>query len=835
MAKDHSAPGPRTRPFGLSRLPALVFLVATTILLSLACGRGGRGGEGDAESTSLLTGKQPTRVQGVRNPERLNDDAIAPTGDHWNGSLSAVFASSRAFVEYDLGQEMPIWGAFVQGDNNDTYVISGSTDGTSFTPIWRAPTSHVGGLQARSQSNLDKTARYIRISAEGGDGSYALTEVQLYPTALSKFPPDLRQRQSVQVGELVRSKTLVFVSALAGLLFLTSASTPLWWKGLLLLLTAATGYDGLRTILEHWPVSQRDISLIRALSALAAAMAVVREVFAPPRLRASRLAVFSVLGVSATLAVLSFYNLGRPQFWDRRTDEPAFIHCFDMRVYYPVAKYFRELRFDGLYLASVAAYAEDGSPNGLRSLGSVQLRDLRTHRMVRVSDVRSEVEQVKERFSPERWTAFKSDMRYFWEKMGVGDYLGSMRDHGGNATPVWFSIVYLLFGATTASDLVLGIGAALDPLLLALAFGMVGWVFGLRTMLVSMVIFGANDFYMFGSNWAGATLRHDWMAYLALGACALKKRHFALGGALLALSSMIRAFPAVALMALIAVALYWAYEHWREHGRLPKLPEIRETQAPLIRIVAGAFVCTVLFVGFSSILFGADIWIEWLHKVSLLSRDPHVNHISLRSLIAGSEGVQARVLQDRWPVFAASLVVLMAALLLVSRHKRPEQVAMLGLLLIPIVFYPANYYIHFVFLVPLAATELKGREKPLDAVDAAMWLSLLGVCTVQYLTTLTKDLDLHFYSATVVLFSGIVVLLFVMLSRDWSPLRAGMASALPQSLRDEAALGTTSAVSLAAEEAAPGRVPSRPSGTEANEPSESSADEIFQPREDQSA
>ena len=61
-----------------------------------------------------------------------------------------------------------------------------------------------------------------------------------------------------------------------------------------------------------------------------------------------------------------------------------------------------------------------------------------------------------------------------------------------------------------------------DLVLLLLTFVMIGRCFGLRTALVSMVVFGSNDFIMYGTNWAGSTLRHDWLAYLGLGACAVK-------------------------------------------------------------------------------------------------------------------------------------------------------------------------------------------------------------------------------------------------------------------------------------------------------------------------
>src|SRR5690606_31303818 len=146
------------------------------------------------------------------------------------------------------------------------------------------------------------------------------------------------------------------------------------------------------------------------------------------------------MGVLAALSIFAFYNMGTPQFFDHKGREPSVVHNYDMRVYFPVAKYFKELKYDGLYLASVASYAEEHGGVKTPQVQRAELRDLRDHRMRKVSDIEAEVVAVKQRFSDARWNEFKKDMKYFWETMGPGGYLGSMADHGGNATPVWLSV-----------------------------------------------------------------------------------------------------------------------------------------------------------------------------------------------------------------------------------------------------------------------------------------------------------------------------------------------------------------------------------------------------------
>ncbi len=466
---------------------------------------------------------------------------------------------------------------------------------------------------------------------------------------------------------------------------------------------------------------------------------------------------------------------------DHKLNEPSFVHNFDMRVYYPVAKYFKELRFDGLYMASVAAYADDDPNASLDSLAHVQFRDLKTHRMTSVAQRRTDIEAVKGRFSPERWDKFVVDMRYFRENMGVRDYLGSMHDHGGNATPVWLTLGHYIFASTTASNKTLFAAAMLDPLLLLIAFIAIGRTFGLRTMFVSMVLWGANDFYMFGTNWAGATLRHDWMAYLALGLCALRKEHWVLGGAFLAASAMIRAFPAMALIALGIPVGYWLVAQIREKKAMPKLGEILVAQRPFLRVALGATVTVAVLFLISSLVLSFDAWTEWLHKVSLLNKDPHVNHVSWRGLVGGPDGVHNRILRGRVPVYVTGIALYVGLIILAARKRAFVAVATLGLIMIPVAFHPANYYIHFIFLMPLISIERRIRgARPVAFGDALMWSAFLFVCAAQYWTTRESDLGLHFHFAAVLLFVGVTVGLLCLLIQDMAEERGVMALLEPE-------------------------------------------------------
>ena len=720
-------------------------------------------------SAGLLGGKTPSRSAGITRAHVLTDGVRAVDGDAWNTNLT-VELPSGAFAEYDLGEPKPIRAIYLQGDNNDEYVVSTSEDGQRFAPLWRAQPTSGPGLQPRSVNNLDATARYVRIDSGKGDASRSVSELQLFSQAPPSLPFDLIARRGLPKGERVRGHLLAFVFAAGFFLFATSRKSSWAWTGACFLAPLIAGLQVALTLTDLWPVDAREVSFVRAATAGLAALAVIREVSMPLRFPARRAAVFGALGIAAFGAFLSFYNLGRPQFFDHGQRKPTFIHSFDMRVYYPVAKYFQELRFDGLYQASVAAYVDDDPSVTLDSLDQTELRDLHDHRMTRVADVKEQIRDVKGRFSPERWQSFLTDMRYFREAMGTRDYLGSMHDHGGNATPVWLAIAHVLFRWTHASDATLLAGALLDPVLLLFAFFMVGRTFGWRTMLISVVVFGANDFYMFGSNWAGATLRHDWLAYLMLGVCALRSKRWTLAGVILALSASIRAFPALAIVGVSFAMIWWVFEHVRANHRSPTWRAFREAQGPVLRVILGALAGSLVLFLLSSAVLSFDAWPSWLSKVAVLERDAHMNHISLRGLIAGSDSLQPSVLLFRMPVFAVSAALCAAACFWGARN-RLEHAAIMGSLLIPVAFNPANYYIHFVMVLPLLAIESsrsKGQaaSEPIGWHDAGIWLAILGVCVAQYWTTLVRDMTLHFQLATALFFAGAGAVLAVHLHRN---------------------------------------------------------------------
>jgi hypothetical protein len=730
---------------------------------------GAPAGDGRGDSSNLLAGLRPMAENDVKRADVITDSVVARAGDPWATNLTAVLSSTGAYVKYDLGRSCRLRSAILQGDNNDEYSISVSEDDVAYRPLWTAGAIGGGGVQTRFSPELEGSGRYVRLTVTGGDHSYSVSELQLFEVGPADAPAPRVVREGLEIGESVRGQVLLFALALIAYTFLATKRAPklLYWGSLILPLVA--GYSLWSGLASTWPVTTREVAFVRATFAGLAAIVLAREAWVRGRLLASKGAIVGVLGVCAAMSMAAFYNLGNAQFWDHKENKPGYVHNFDMHVYYPVAKYFRELRFDGLYLASMAAYQENTPGTTFASLGNVELRDLTNHRVTRFADVSSQAPAIKGRFSPERWEAFKKDVRYFHENMGQ-DFLRNMTDHGGNATPVWLSIAHVLFAHTEASNRTLLLSGMLDPLLLLLLYSVVWRTFGIRTALMTAIMFGANDFYMFGTDWAGATLRHDWLVYLGLGVCALKRERWKIGGALLALSAMIRAFPALALLWTAAPVAYWIWDHRKKQGRLPDFRAWRDHIAstplgPFVKIALGAAAAVAVLFVFSGIVCSFDAWIEWLHKVSMLDRDPHVNDVSLRCLIAGAGGSQMRILRSRWLIFGLVSLGFAIAAFAACYRRRFDQAAVFGSMLIPVVFNPANYYIHFICVIPLLAAESRRDEDALPAGpvpdrDLVDWLVLLAVCAAQYWTVLDSDTELHFQHATVILFAALALLLW---------------------------------------------------------------------------
>lgn len=147
-----------------------------------------------AVSPNLLTSAQVRKDEGVVRSPVIRDNVATWEGDNWDTDKTALI-NRTGVIEYDLGEVLPIKAALLQADNNDDYILWASVDGANFTPLWRAPPDPLAGMRTRTVATLDAKARYLRLTAEGGDGLFSVGELQVYArpedlaaSSLSRLP-----------------------------------------------------------------------------------------------------------------------------------------------------------------------------------------------------------------------------------------------------------------------------------------------------------------------------------------------------------------------------------------------------------------------------------------------------------------------------------------------------------------------------------------------------------------------------------------------------------------------------------------------------------------------
>lgn len=736
------------------------------VIVALAIGCDGEPGRWAREEGNLLAGRTPGQSRAVIAAERLTDGVTVGEGSPWSSNATTRLPSADAFVEFDLGAAQSICCVALQADNNDRYRVEIAAErGTAFVPLWTAPAVGAPGIRTRYQDGLGGYGRWIRVRASGGDRAFSLAEIALFREPPDDWPPTLGRQDT----PMARARAWIVLFSLTSCAFiLVNRRGARRWIWSLALLPVGTGVAAAVAIGNVWPLQGNDEAYVRAALAAIAGVLLAREAFSPPRWALDRRFTTGALALICLLGVVTYFHFGAPQFRHAAEGRGTVIHTWDMRNYFPVAKYFQELRYDGLYLASVAAHLDNNPDRRARDVARVRLRDLTNNQMVYAGDIMPQIEAVHGRFSPERWESFRRDLAFFEEVMGTAAYLGSLQDHGGNATPVWVAVAHLLWRWAPASELILTLTSLIDPLLLLGLFFVIARTFGLRGMLIALMVFGTTDFSRFGSNLVGSTLRYDWIVALGLGVCALRTRRWFLGGILLAWAGLIRGFPAVAALFLAVPVAYWLVGRWRA-GRFPGWRAIRREQTPALRALAGGGACVLFWLIVPSALFSYQgSWGAWLQKIEIHMDKPNVNHVGWRTLV-GYDGdktadkvmrrdlpepwtdwqtTQMETLERRRPLFCLGVVLFVALAALAARGGRLDQAALLGMFLVPVLFYPANYYLHYIFLLPLIAVPAGEGDERLLA-----WLGVVicAASVAQYPTLLTPWTDICFTRQSVIL------------------------------------------------------------------------------------
>jgi hypothetical protein len=224
---------------------------------------------GVGPEAGILRGKLPGDSRGVSHVGRLTDGIAASPGDPWRTDLTAVFASPQSFVTWDLGAETPVPCALVDADGDDTYMLSVSSDGRTFAPLWSAPPDEDAGQQLRAGRGLRGAGRYLRLSAAGGDGRWSISEVSAWRECPTQWPP-LAMQKGTPDDDAVRVKLWAFAALAVAYVLFYRKRAPDWAK-LLVVAPAGVGIALAVQLAELWPPSA---ALATRVAGVAAALVV---------------------------------------------------------------------------------------------------------------------------------------------------------------------------------------------------------------------------------------------------------------------------------------------------------------------------------------------------------------------------------------------------------------------------------------------------------------------------------------------------------------------------------------------------------------------------------
>jgi len=387
-------------------------------------------------------------------------------------------------------------------------------------------------------------------------------------------------------------------------------------------------------------------------------------------------------------------------------------HFSEFFHYYLGSKYFRELGYLGLYDCTTLADREIASEEHSPPRITAYVRDLEDVLRDRPADEAARRCETVERprFSTDRWAAFKADARELRRMVPDGWWNGVVRDAGFNPPPSWVvvasaiaNLIPIRWGSTPTYLL----ATSIDLLLIGATFLAIRAAFGWTSAVIASVYFGASFIASYGWN-GGAFLRFTWIASVAFGLAAVKRKQWLLAGSLFGLAACDRVFPAAFA---VGAAIPIAFQSLRS----------RDARIVLLKFVGGLGASTVGLVIVSSAVFGIAPWLLFFVRILKHGDVYYVMHIGLKKVLTFRDWVPAQNFFDHegmvrfhdWNLRLRTtwgqmrpIAILVQALVTVgvvraSLHRRPHETAILGGVVAMYFFnLPANYYYAILALVP---------------------------------------------------------------------------------------------------------------------------------------
>jgi hypothetical protein len=419
----------------------------------------------------------------------------------------------------------------------------------------------------------------------------------------------------------------------------------------------------------------------------AVAVAIAGLAWLPLRKRLTRRVADRLLATLALLAAAAWMNLGTFQ------GRGVFTQPWEQFHAVLGSRYFEELGYDGLYVASLQAQVETSNAKL-----PATVRDLRDNALVPSATLQAHAAEVRARFSDARWQAFLYDHAIVMRSaLGIGgiDFANDIRrDHGFHPSPAWIAIARLTLGSRPISQPFMTLLGVEDLALLAVALLVVARTFGARVAWLALLLFGTGQLWHFG--WVGGSvLRFDWLAALLLAACAAHRGRWGWAGAAIGWAAMDRIFPAAFLLGpLVACAL----DAWRERRLTMRSPLVRLGIGFALACAAGAVVGC--FAG-----RGPEGWLEFAGVIRRHERTWLNNNVGLKScvaygwdvLVSGQtpipwDDAMSAAMSRRALVLRAAQVALLVVAVRAAWSRRGARTLLPGALAVHALVAPTCYY-----------------------------------------------------------------------------------------------------------------------------------------------
>ena len=190
-------------------------------------------------------------------------------------------------------------------------------------------------MRLRNQK-LEASARYVRLSATGGDALYSVSEIALYAECPTIWPPsELIRTRGVAVADTVVTKVVIF-GIFAAFFLLIHRRKAGRIHYVLLLPALAAGWLLAVELARLYPFIDQEPAL-RAVLAVLAGLVALKEAFFKEDAAPHRKVVLGTLAFCAVAAFATYYHFGSPQFFDEAKGRRTLVHTWTMRHDFPTA------------------------------------------------------------------------------------------------------------------------------------------------------------------------------------------------------------------------------------------------------------------------------------------------------------------------------------------------------------------------------------------------------------------------------------------------------------------------------------------------------------------